>query len=122
MKKFLTLIFVMTTFALHVMAKDSKADSSTEGIILEYSQYGETSGRHRAPMRLNNIEAWYNAERNSIDIIYDGEASGEVFLYLNDNIIGYDSEINTSFQISSPGLYKIEIIGETWIAQGYLQL
>ena len=55
-------------------------------------------------------------------ILYDGDATGEVFLYLNNNIIEYDSEINTSFQISIPGLYKIEIIGETWIAQGYIQL
>ncbi len=73
-------------------------------------------------MRMDNIEAWYNAESNSINILYDGDATGEVFLYLNNNIIEYDSEINTSFQISIPGLYKIEIIGETWIAQGYIQL
>jgi hypothetical protein len=122
MKKIFTLILVIMTFALHAIAQGSNEDTSSKGIVLEYSQYTETSGRHRAPMRMDNIEAWYNAESNSINILYDGDATGEVFLYLNNNIIEYDSEINTSFQISIPGLYKIEIIGETWIAQGYIQL
>lgn len=121
MKKILSLILVMMTFAFHSMAEESNADTSSKGILLEYSQYNEPTGRHRAPMRIN-IEAWYNAESKSIEILYDGAANGEVFLYLNENIIGYDSELNTSFQISTPGSYKIVIVGESWTAQGYLQL
>lgn len=121
MKKIFTLILVMMTFALQAMAQESNADTSSKGIVLEYTQYNQPTGRHRAPMRMN-IEAWYNAESNSINILYDGEATGEVFLYLDENIIGYDSDINSSFQISASGLYRIEIIGGTWIAQGYLQL
>ncbi|WP_438589290.1 hypothetical protein [Duncaniella dubosii] len=122
MKKIFTLILVIMTFALHAIAQGQMKTPLLKELYLEYSQYTETSGRHRAPMRMDNIEAWYNAESNSINILYDGDATGEVFLYLNNNIIEYDSEINTSFQISIPGLYKIEIIGETWIAQGYIQL
>lgn len=76
---------------------------------------------HRAPM-LVDIEAYYNEEEGTLEICYDGEATGETFLYLNGNVVGYDSEINTSFQISSSGLYKIEIISENWIATGYIQL
>ena len=57
-----------------------------------------------------------------MEICYDGETLGETFLYLNGNVAGYDSEINTSFQISSPGLYKIEVISESWIAVGYIEL
>ncbi len=57
-----------------------------------------------------------------MEICYDGEAAGEVFLYLNNNIIRYNSEINSTFPISDPGLYTIEIVGETWTAIGYLQL
>ena len=76
---------------------------------------------HRAPMRIN-IEAYYNEVDGTLDICYDGEAVGEVFLYLDDTIVGYDSEINTSFPISSSDLYKIEIISETWVATGYIQL
>jgi hypothetical protein len=123
MNKILTsLIIVMMMFALKAMAQDSQPDKSTEGIRLEVAQNNETNGRHRVPMHIN-IVAWYNEESNSIDIAYDGEDDGEVYLYMNDNIIGYDSTINTSLQLpTSPGLYKIQIIGETWIAQGYVQL
>lgn len=123
MKKILFLILVMMTFALHAMAGESKtSSSSSQGIMLEIAQYKETIGRHRAPMRIS-IEAWYNAESNTIDITYDGEAEGEVFLYLNGNILDYSPEINSSLILPySPGLYTIEIVSETWRAEGCIQL
>lgn len=122
MKKILSLILVMMMFALHAMAEESKTSKSSQRIMLEIAQYNETSDRARAPMRIG-IEAWYNAESNTIDITYDGEAEGEVFLYLNEDIAEYDSKINTSLQIPShSGLYKVEIIGEHWIAYGSIQL
>lgn len=122
MKKILSLILVMMAVTLPVIAQESTSSSSTRRVGLEVTQtYGHPTTAHRAPMRIN-IEAYYNEENGTLDICYNGEAVGEVFLYLNDNIIGYDSELNTSFQISIPGLYRIEIIGETWIAQGYIQL
>lgn len=115
-------MLVMMSFALHAMAEESNASKSSQSIMLEIAQYNEPSGRFRAPMRIG-IEAWYNAESNTIDITYNGEDEGEVFLYLNENIVEYDSKINTSLHIpSSHGLYTIEIISETWIAQGYIQL
>lgn len=123
MKKFLSLILVMITFALQAIAGESKTStSSSQSIMLEIAQFKETSGRHRVPMHIN-IEAWYNADTNSIDISYDDEAEGEAFLYLNENLVEYDSKINTSLHLpTSHGLYAIEIISETWIAQGYIQL
>lgn len=69
-----------------------------------------------------NIKAYYNTESRSINIWHDGESDGEVFLYLNDNVVGYSSEINTTFQIEEPGIYRIEILGESWIAEGSLQV
>ncbi len=122
MKKILSLILVMMAIAFQSIAQEPKGNSSSQTVKLEFQHKTNTNPTvHRAPMRMD-IEASYSAESHTIDIYYDGEAVGEVFLYLNENIIGYDSEINTSFQISAPGLYKIEIIGETWIATGYLQL
>ena len=122
MKKFLSLILVMIAVTLPVFAQESTSSSSTRRVGLEVRQTQETATTvHRAPMRIN-IEAFYNEGSGTLDICYNGEAIGEVFLYLNDKIIGYDSELNTSFQISTPGLYRIEIIGETWIAQGYIQI
>lgn len=122
MKKFVSLILIFITGILPVIAQDSGDNSTPERVGFEINRKQESStGRHRVPARIN-IEAWYNAESGSIEIVYDGEAEGEVFLYLNGNIIGYDSNINTSFQISAPGLYKIEIVSESWTAIGFLQL
>jgi hypothetical protein len=73
-------------------------------------------------MRID-IDAWYNNESNSIDISYDGEAIGEVSLYLNGNILDYSTEINTTFALPyTTGIYRIEITTETWSAEGYIQL
>lgn len=122
MKKILSLILVMMAVTLPVIAQESSSSSSTRRVGLEVTQtYGRPTTAHRAPMRIN-IEAYYNEGNGTLDICYDGEAVGEVYLYINDTIVGYDSELNTSFQISTPGLYRIEIISETWIAQGYIQL
>ena len=122
MKKILSLILVMMAVTLPVIAQESSSSSSTKRVGLEVTQtYGRPTTAHRAPMRIN-IEAYYNEGNGTLDICYDGAASGEVYLYINDTIVGYDSELNTSFQISTPGLYRIEIISATWIAQGYIQL
>ncbi|MDE6654530.1 MAG: hypothetical protein K2K37_09120 [Muribaculaceae bacterium] len=122
MKKLLSFILVMIALALQSIAQESSSSPSTTRIELETQQTKNSSHPvHRAPMHID-IEAYYDEESGTLDICYDGEAIGETFLYLNDNIIGYDCEINTSFQIAAPGLYKIEIIAETWIAQGYIQI
>ena len=67
MKKILSLFLVMMMFALNAMAGESKTSKSSQSIMLEIAQYNETSGRARAPMRIG-IEAWYNADSNTIDI------------------------------------------------------
>lgn len=123
MKRFLSLIIVIIAIALPSVAKDSKDDSSSKPIVLDISQNGNHSDHpvHRVPMHLN-IEAYYEAETNSINICYDGEAAGEVYLYLNGDIVDYSSEINTTFQLHTAGMYKIEIHGGSWLAEGYLNL
>lgn len=102
-------------------AKESKEDASSKEIELEFRQITGTPTILRSPMRIS-IDAYYNAESNTINISYDGEAKGEVFLYLNGVLVGYESEINASFSINTPGRYTIEIIGETWIAKGSIKL
>lgn len=123
MKKLLFLILAMMVFTLPSTAKGAKDNSSTKTIKLDLNQNGSNTDhdRHRAPMRIN-IEAYYDSETGSINICYDGEAAGEVYLYLNGDIVDYNSEINTTFQIHTTGMYKIEIHGASWIAEGYLNL
>lgn len=123
MNKLLSLVIVMIMAAFQAMAQESKTNTSSQCIKLEITQYGtHKTGVHRAPMHVS-IEAFYNAENNSIDISYDGEAEGEVFLYLNGNILDYSPEINSSLMLPhSPGLYTIEIVSDTWGAEGCIQL
>ncbi len=122
MKRLLSFFLLMVAITLPSIAQGSTGNSSSKRVKLEIRQTKETpTHMHRAPMFID-IEAYYNEEEGTLEICYDGEATGETFLYLNGNAVGYDSEINTSFQISSPGLYRIEVISESWIATGYLQL
>ena len=113
----------MMVFALPLLAKGSKDNSSTKPINLELRKDSNNSDHpvHRAPMRIN-IEAYYDSETGSINISYDGEAAGDVYLYLNGDIVDYNSEINTTFQIHTTGMYRVEIHGASWIAEGYLNL
>lgn len=112
----------MMSIVLPSIAEDTKEKSHKTVIKLDLRQQPGRPTMLRAPLRIN-VEAFYNAETNTIDIIYDGEAEGEVFIYQNDNIIGYDSAINTSIPLpAATGIYYIEIVGTTWIAQGMLQL
>lgn len=121
MNKILSLILVMIAVALPMTAQESSNGSSTRRVGLEISQTKGKSTVLRAPMRID-VQVYYYEEDGNLEVCYDGESTGEVFLYLNDTVIGYNSEINSSFQISDPGCYKIEIVGETWMATGYLQL
>jgi hypothetical protein len=122
MKKLLSLVIVMMSFAIQALAEDIDTDTTSQGIMLEITQYNETTGRHRSKIHLS-VEAWYNASDNTIEILYDGESEGEVYIYMNGNIVNYDLTINTSLKIPSlRGLYAIRIVTETWYAQGYLQL
>ena len=122
MKKVLSLILLMLAVVFPAIAQNSKTGSSTNRVKLEISQKKDPATTvPRIPIYID-IEAFYDSESQTISVCYDGESEGEVYLYLNETVVGYDSEINTSFQISSPGLYKIEIISESWIAVGYIQL
>lgn len=120
MKKIITLI-IGIIFASYVFA-EAPNDDSSQGIILEYTQYNEIGERHRAPMRLN-IDAYFNATLGVIGISFNGETQAEVYLYLNGNLIGYDSQLNTTFPLPSEhGTYAIEIIGSSWRACGSINI
>lgn len=122
MKKVLSLILLMLAAVFPAVAQNSTTGSSTNRVKLEISQKKDPATTvPRIPMHID-IEAFYDSESQTISVCYDGEGEGEAYLYLNENVVGYDSEINTSFQITSPGLCKIEIISESWIATGYIQL
>lgn len=122
MKRFLILFYVLLTVAFPSKTEEAKPSESTQRSTLEIVQLSKNKDRHRMLSRIC-VEAWYNADGNSIEVAFDGETEGEVFLYLNDNIVGYDSHINTSFELVAPhGSYKIEVITAGWLAYGTFHL
>ena len=68
------------------------------------------------------VEAWYDAEADTISIIYYGEDEGEVNLYRDGQLIDSSSEISTTFSISESGFYTIEINTEAWTATGDIEI
>lgn len=95
-------------------------DKPSSEVPLKYYKKGNQDKVERSIFRLD-ISVTYDSETHLLKVNAD-EIEAEVFLYLNDNIVGYSSEINTTFRIEEPGIYRIEILGESWIAEGSIQL
>ena len=123
MKKIITSILAIMAFALPIIAQDSKGTNSPTPIILETlpKDIVPNPKPFRSPMRIP-VGAWYNATAETISIIYYGEASGEVNLYQDGQLIDSSSEINSTFQISESGFYSIEINTDSWTATGGIQI
>ena len=125
MKKFLFLIlFIMSTIGNIVSLASTNNTSSNRDlpINLDIHQVKRNPSVKRAP-GIIDIEVYYNENTHTIEILYDGESIGEVFIYLDDKIVGYSSDINTIISLPSEnGNYKIEIITDYWIAIGYIEL
>ncbi|MBS7348388.1 MAG: hypothetical protein KIG61_08285 [Muribaculaceae bacterium] len=118
----LKLLFVLLLSVVMPIKAQSTTGGSTQKAKLEFKQIGNNSPTlHRSPINLD-LEVYYDVDNSTIYVVYEGDAYGIVNLYLNDVVIGYSPEINAVFSVSTPGLYKIEIIGESWTAEGYLQL
>lgn len=122
MKSILSLFVALTLSSLSMFAQNNGTTCSRE-VDLEFERLsGEKPTVHRSPMHVY-ISAYYDAATNTIEISYDGEAEGEVYLYLNDMMVGYSAGINTELSLPSySGNYTIEIVSDTWTAYGYLQL
>lgn len=121
MKKVLTLFLLFMALCFSGYANDRNDGTNTQNIKLDISLRSHKIPTHRTPIHIALV-SYYDAESQTVTINYDGEASGEVFLYYNDTLIGYETEINSSFQVSMNGLYKIEILTESWSAEGYFEL
>ena len=116
-----TTIFAFTSFSMNDNNEDN--DSTEDNINLEFENKGidPQNGRNRTPIYMS-LDVIYNHNNQILEVCYYGENNGEILLYHNNTLVNYSSELNTTFQLTNPGLYKIEIIEETWIATGYVKL
>lgn len=77
---------------------------------------------NRAPMRIP-IEAIYDSDKHTIEIIGNELIDAEVFLYDGNNIlVDHSSSLNTVFNVSNPGTYTIQIQGDGWYAEGNIEI
>ena len=123
MKKILTLFVSMMAISVPLIASGSDNKSKSKPIIMNSHPIRANPNPtvHRAPMRVC-VDAYYDAFSETISISYDGEATGEVLLYKDGELIDNSSEINTTFQIYDSGFYSIEINTQYWSAEGSIEI
>lgn len=119
MKRITSILMAFIAIPFISVFAESNSTSSSEKIDMEITKTIHKPKPHRSPERID-LEASYITEGNIINVHYEGDASGEVFLYLNNEIVSYSDEIQTSFSISSSGLYRIEVRTEYWEAHGQI--
>lgn len=123
MKKIFTIILACMALTFPMTAQESNGKSKSKPVILSTHPLNDRPNPtiHRAPMHIP-VEAWYDAEADTISIIYYGEDEGEVNLYREGQLIDSSSEISTTFSISESGFYTIEINTDSWTATGSLEI
>lgn len=124
MKRIIILLTTIAALSISTYAEDNNGSQKTKEHIkweIRKTDNGSDTPK-RIPLHID-IDAIYNNTTNSIEIIYSGETEGEVFLYDGDNLINYSSTINTTLPLPShTGSYTIEIVTDSWVAQGFLQI
>lgn len=123
MKRFISLFILFIGIISNAYSENKDGSDSSQTTIIDIiGKANDKPTVHRAPLHVY-IHAYYDASTNTVEIIYDGETEGEVYLYLNDMFIDYDSNINTTFNLpAASGNYTIEIITDSWTAYGYLKI
>lgn len=113
----------MISITLPIMAFGSDNKSTSGPITLTMHPIRTQTNKkvHRAPMRVC-VDAYYDSFSETISVSYDGEATGEVLLYKDGELVDNSSEINTTFQIYDSGFYSIEINTEYWSAEGSIEI
>ena len=122
-KRIASIILIIAAFAFSSVAEKSKGNNESVPVQLEVRGTKSTGTKNilRYPMRIA-IEAWYEASSETFFIYYEGEATGVVNLYLNGSLLESSAEINSSFLVAKEGLYTIEIITDSWIATGSIEI
>lgn len=122
-KRIASIILILAAFAFNSVAEKSKGNNESVPVQLEVRGTNSDGTKKvlRSPMRIT-IEAWYEVSSETFFISYEGEATGVVHLYLNGSLLESSAEINSSFLVAKEGIYTIEIITDSWIATGTIEI
>ena len=115
-------LFILTAMLIASFSA-AMADDTPVVITTDKTNPGSNPSQFdRAPMHIN-IDVWFDSDTNTFTVSYDGEATGEVTVYRNGDIVASDTEINTVLTVDgTPGLYTIEIVTDSSTATGSLEL
>lgn len=108
---------------LIVSAQEPAKTTSTSNAGAEVHKTDNDSSKklHRAPMR-KNITLSYDGECGILQVVCYGDIEGEVSLYYNGSLSGYEYGNTIFFPIAHSGRYEIEVIAESWIEYVQIEL
>lgn len=116
MKKLLVLIGIF-------MSMYSSISAEEHGVFMEINKRNMDSYTkvNRAPKHIS-LDVVYDTDTQCVTVNGDEGIEVEVFLY---NSLGevedYSSSLNTTLSVSSPGIHRIHIEGEDWVANGTIE-
>ena len=121
MKKTLLLAALFTPIFATAFADGTPSKTP---VLLETHRYRPTKVPvDRAPMRLPEIEAYFDAEAQTLEVVADENIDATVTLEWNGQLIDYSPVVNASFDLpTSDGLYTLYIEAENWSATGSIEL
>lgn len=118
MRKFIILLIALVSSTFSIGAENNKKGDSSEKIILDYSSNNLNPSIQRMPMRID-IEAYYNPNTHTIDVIGADNYNAEVFIYdAAGKVESYSPFLNTTLPIVTSGIHRVFIQSENWYAEG----
>ncbi len=121
-KRLASIILLLAAFALSSAAEQSKGNNNSIPVGLEIKSTNSEGKKILRSTLFIPIEAWYEIGTRSLVINYTGKSTGIVNLYLNGTLYETSPAINTSFYISEPGMYSVQILTDSWYAIGSIEI
>ena len=119
MKKVIILVVLLLTTMAHT------AFAEQRGVFMEFHRKinpGKNMQVNRAPMRMP-IEVVYDSDTHNIKVIGDKDIEAEVFLYnANGALESHSSTLNAELSVLESGTHVILIQGESWYAEGEIEM
>ncbi len=120
MKKLFLILIISMVLSPFMMAIKAQ-DSTGQIIFIKVKETEQSDKPHRVPLHLD-IDVLYLNETHTLSVNSE-EVSAEVYLYKNNILIDSSLTIPAMFNLPrESGLYTIIIVGDSWTAEGFLEL
>lgn len=115
--------FIISTMLLLTLSITAAAEECRVSMEFHRENAQQITGRiNRAPMRIP-IDVMYDSDMHTIEIVGNDVIEAQVYLYTSTgDIVDYSASVNTVFYIPTPGIYVILIQGDSWYAEGEVEM